>query len=119
MKSSAPSRCRMNAPALLIAQTTCASPADAERLARGLVDAHLAACVSIGSQVRSIYSWQGRIEIDTEVPLTIKTSPSQLAALKRFIVEHHAYEVPELLVTPVIDGHEPYLRWAGEWLEGQ
>lgn len=118
-KSSAPACCRrMNVPALLMAQTTCASPDDAERLARGLVEAHLAACVSIGAPVRSIYPWQGRVSSADEVPLLIKTSSSRLPALKAFLVEHHAYELPELLVTPVIDGHEPYLRWADQWLEG-
>lgn len=110
--------CSMNASPLLIAQTTCASSDDAERLARGLVDARLAACVSIGAPVRSVYPWQGRIETETEVPLTIKTSPAKLPALKSFMVENHGYEVPEFLVTPVVDGHEPYLRWAEEWLQG-
>lgn len=110
--------CSMNTSPLLIAQTTCASSDDAERLARGLVDARLAACVSIGAPVRSVYPWQGRIETETEVPLTIKTSQAKLPALKSFMVENHNYEVPELLVTPVVDGHEPYLSWAGEWLQG-
>lgn len=102
---------------LLLAHTTCASAIDAERLARALVEAHLAACVSIGSECRSVYPWQGRIESETEVPLLIKTHPDRITALKQFVAEHHGYEVPELLVTPVLDGLEPYLRWAHEWME--
>ncbi|MGY6553683.1 MAG: divalent-cation tolerance protein CutA [Wenzhouxiangella sp.] len=106
----------MNVPALLIAQTTCASPDEAKRLARALVETRLAACASIGAPICSIYSWQGQIISENEVPLVIKTSLGRLPALKDFIAENHAYEVPELLITPVVDGHEPYLRWAGEWL---
>ena len=106
----------MDSPQLLIAHTTCADATAAERLARGLVEAHLAACVSIGSEVRSLYPWQGRIETSQEVPVLIKTTPESLPALKEFFVEHHDYDVPELLVTPVIDGHPPYLQWAREWL---
>lgn len=107
----------MDSSRLLIAHTSCASTADAERLARGLVESRLAACVSIGAESRSIYPWQGRIESQSEVPLLIKTTAARLPALKQFMIDQHDYEVPELLVTPVIDGHEPYLRWAREWME--
>lgn len=107
----------MSASPLLLVHTTCASAADAERLARGLVEARLAACVSIGPQICSVYPWQGKVERQMEVPLLIKTSADSVAALKAFIVEQHAYDVPELLVTPVVDGHEPYLDWAREWLQ--
>ncbi len=106
----------MDSPHLVLAHTTCADLDAAERLARALVEAHLAACVSIGPEIRSIYPWQGRIETDQEVPVLIKSSVEALPALKGFLVEHHDYDVPELLVTPVIDGHPPYLQWAREWL---
>lgn len=101
---------------LLLAVTTCADRASAERLARGLVEARIAACVSIGSPALSVYPWQGRIESESEIPLTIKTGPAQLARLKRYIAEHHEYDVPELLVTPVVDGAEEYLAWAEHWM---
>lgn len=104
-------------PHLLLAHTTCPNASAATRLARGLVDAHLAACVSIGPKIQSVYPWQGRIESEAEVALLIKTSPDKLPALKEFLVENHDYDVPELLVTPVIDGHQPYLDWAREWLD--
>lgn len=97
--------------------TTCADQAAAERLARALVDNRLAACVSAGSPATSVYPWQGSVETATEVPLTIKTAPHRLAELKRFIEEHHEYEVPELLIVPVVDGTEAYLRWAEEWMD--
>ncbi|MFP4208194.1 MAG: divalent-cation tolerance protein CutA [Wenzhouxiangella sp.] len=96
--------------------TTCADEATAERLARKLVEARLAACVSIGAPVRSIYPWQGRIEVEREVALTIKTAPVCVEALKRFIAEHHDYDVPELLISPVTDGTEDYLQWAEQWM---
>jgi len=101
---------------LLLAQTTCADEADAERLARALVEARLAACVSIGAPTRSIYPWKGRIEVDEERVLSIKTAPSRVEELKRFISEQHEYDVPELLISPVTDGAEAYLEWAEEWM---
>ncbi len=101
---------------LLLAMTTCADADAAERLARALVEARLAACVSIGAPLRSVYPWQGRIEVEQEVALTIKTAPARIEALKRFIAEHHDYDVPELLISPVTDGSEAYLQWAEQWM---
>lgn len=103
-------------PVLVLAHSTCADLASAERLARGLVEARIAACVSIGASVCSVYPWQGGIETASEVPLLIKTTPGQVAALKRYLADHHDYDVPELLVTPVIDGLDSYLRWATDWI---
>ncbi len=104
-------------PRLLLAMTTCADPSAAERLARALVEQRLAACVSVGSSTTSVYPWQGRIESETEVPLTIKTAPHRLAGLKKFIEEHHDYDVPELLIVPVVDGTQAYLEWAEDWMD--
>ena len=106
----------MSQPRLLLAMTTCADQRAAERLARALVEQRLAACVSAGSLATSVYPWQDKVETATEVPLTIKTSPHRLAELKRFIETHHGYDVPELLIVPVVDGTEAYLRWAEDWM---
>ncbi|HMA99043.1 MAG TPA: divalent-cation tolerance protein CutA [Wenzhouxiangella sp.] len=102
---------------LLVAMTTCADDESAERLARGLVENRLAACVSVGSPVLSVYPWQGEIHADKEVPLTIKTAPDRVAALKDFIAKHHGYDVPELLIVPVTDGADSYLQWAEDWMK--
>lgn len=99
--------------------TTVADRSQAERLAGVLVERHLAACVSLGSPVTSVYPWQGRIESETEIPLTIKTSPSRIEALKATLAELHPYDVPELLVLPVVDGHKAYLDWARDWINDE
>jgi len=104
-------------PRLLLAMTTCADQAAAERLARGLVENRLAACVSAGSPVTSVYPWQGTVETDTEVSLMIKTAPHRVAELKQFIEKHHDYDVPELLFVPVVDGTQAYLKWAEDWMK--
>lgn len=96
--------------------TTVADSSQAERLARALVERHLAACVSLSAPVTSVYPWQGRIESEAEISLTIKTAPTCLAALKAALAELHPYDVPELLVLPVVDGSEAYLDWARDWI---
>ncbi|MGY6586807.1 MAG: divalent-cation tolerance protein CutA [Wenzhouxiangella sp.] len=104
------------APRMVLVQTTVESVGQAERLATELVNSRLAACVSIGSEVRSIYPWQGRVETACEVPLLIKSCPEQLAALKTALADLHPYDVPELLVLEVADGSPAYLEWARTWM---
>ena len=47
---------------------------DAPRVARCLVEERLVACVNIVPAVRSIYSWQGKIEDDSEALMLMKTT---------------------------------------------
>ncbi|NEQ27391.1 MAG: divalent-cation tolerance protein CutA, partial [Microcoleus sp. SIO2G3] len=59
---------------------TAASEAEAESIAQSLICAKLAACVSVWP-VRSIYTWQGKLEKSQEWQLLIKTDLSQFAQL--------------------------------------
>jgi periplasmic divalent cation tolerance protein len=101
---------------LVIALTTCANIEEAERLAHRLVEARLAACVSIGQTVRSVYPWDGKVNVDEEVPLMIKTAPERTADLKRMIEADHPYDVPELLLIASDDGLQAYQDWARDWV---
>ena len=38
--------------------------------------------------------------------------------MESLLAERHSYEVPEILVTQVAGGHEPYLRWVLEQTSG-
>lgn len=97
--------------------TTCPDRETAERLSAMLVQENLAACVSAGSDVTSTYPWQGRVEHESEIPLTIKTTRARVSALKQELLAHHPYDVPELLVLPVSDGLEDYMQWIRDWVQ--
>jgi periplasmic divalent cation tolerance protein len=97
----------------IVVLSTCANDADAARVARALVEARLAACVSVAPGIRSYYHWQGKLETSDEVLLIIKTSRELFPQLKLEIEKIHPYEVPELLALPVIEGAENYLNWMG------
>lgn len=103
-------------PKLYLVMTTCADRDQAERLARRLVEQRLAACVSIGSPAVSVFPWEGQVNTEQEIPLTIKTSPERIEALKRSFAQFHEYDVPEMLVLPVVDGLQPYFDWAHDWM---
>jgi periplasmic divalent cation tolerance protein len=47
---------------------TCPDEATARRLASGLVEHGLAACVNILPEIRSIYRWQGQTLDEAETP---------------------------------------------------
>lgn len=92
----------------------CTVPADGEhatRIARGLVEARLAACVNAIGPVRSTYRWQGSIEEATELQLVIKTSEARYEALERWLREHHPYSEPEIVALPILQGSASYLEW--------
>ncbi len=88
---------------------------EAERIARTLVEERLAACVNIVKGVTSIYWWRGNVESDSEALLIVKTSAGILPRLEEKVREIHPYEVPEIIVLPIIAGLKDYL----EWLEGE
>lgn len=90
-----------------------ASPGEAEALARSLVEGRLAACVNI-SQVRSCYIWDGKLNLDPEALLIIKTTRGRFDALRKRILELHSYSLPEIVALPVAEGHQPYLDWVAE-----
>ncbi len=58
---------------LLIVLCTVPEQANAERLAEGLVEERLAACVNAIPGLKSFYRWQGKVETDSEIQLLIKT----------------------------------------------
>lgn len=94
----------------------CTAP-DAEvgaKLASGLVDAKLAACVNLVPGLRSFYRWQGEVHDDPEVQLLIKTPEERFDALAAWIDEHHPYDVPELIALPITKGSGAYLDWMRE-----
>ncbi len=98
----------------IVALSTVGTSELAERIARTLVERHLAACVNVVPRVVSIYRWKGRVERDEELLLLIKTRTEALEALRQALLELHPYELPELVVLPIEAGHEPYLRWLDE-----
>ena len=95
----------------IVVLTTCAEESDAERMARALVDARLAACVNVVPGVRSFYHWKGKTESTEEYLLIVKTSRDLFGALRTEMEKLHPYELPELLALPVIAGAEDYLSW--------
>jgi periplasmic divalent cation tolerance protein len=93
--------------------TTVGSVEAAESLAKGIIEARYGACVQI-LPIRSVYRWDGEVRIDAEWQCVVKTSAIRADELVLHIKAHHTYDVPEVVVTPVIGGNDDYLAWVSE-----
>jgi periplasmic divalent cation tolerance protein len=95
----------------IVVFSTCGSAEEAQKVARALVEAKLAACVNIVPGVQSIYEWHGAVENAPEWLLVIKSRRDLFARLTAELRRIHSYEVPEAVAIHVVDGLPEYLSW--------
>jgi len=100
-----------------IVLSTAGSKEEAQKIARGLVERQLAACVNIMPQVMSIYRWEGEVEQAQEFLLLIKTTTALFARVREAIKELHSYELPECISLAIDDGSVEYLAWMVDSVE--
>ena len=98
--------------------STFGSAAEAERAAETLVRERLAACVNIHPGMRSVYEWKGAVEKAEEAAVFIKTRAALKEKAMARLRELHPYEVPAMLVLPIMGGNEDDLDWASAQTEG-
>lgn len=92
-------------------ETTTDSREEASRLAKSVIEARLAACAQIVGPITSTYWWDDQIEQDEEWMVVMKTAADRAGALTAHLNEHHSYDVPEVVATPVTAGNGEYLSW--------
>lgn len=98
--------------------TTVSTKEDAELVARMLVEKGLAACVQVIGPIVSFYRWQGEIETAGEYLCLAKSRHGLFPAIETAIKEIHPYEVPEIIVSPLVAGSSDYLAWLNDQLFG-
>ncbi len=85
----------------------------ADQISTTLLQNHLVACVQSHS-IQSKYHWNGTLETTEEILLQMKTKASLFEEVKVQIEALHSYEVPEIIMTPILNGNHNYLKWIDE-----
>jgi periplasmic divalent cation tolerance protein len=97
---------------MFVAWTTTAKREDADRLARGAVEAHLAACVQIDGPITSHYRWEGKVESAEEFRVWFKYLPANASQLSTWVHHHHPCTIPQWIEVSAENVGEKYLSWA-------
>ena len=96
---------------------TAGSREEAESIGSALVNAGLAACVNIFGGMKSVYRWQGKLQMDDEVVIVAKTTADKFQALAEKVESLHSYDCPCILQLTVAGGHQPFLDWIASEVE--
>lgn len=98
----------------LVVINTVPNDETAQVIASGLIERNLAACVQVLNPCQSFYRWEGKVEVDKEVLLIIKTTETAYKNVESFILNNHSYDVPEIIALPIKKGLPDYLNWLAQ-----
>lgn len=94
--------------------TTVGARADAQRIARELVQRRLVACAQV-SQIESVYRWSGDLAQEPEWRLLLKTRAPLVPAVMDALRTLHPYQLPALHTLALHDVDAAY----GAWIEAE
>ena len=100
----------------IVVFTTAGSKEEANKLSRGLVEEKLAYCVNTVPSIQSTYFWEGKLCVDEELLLVIKTQEGKFTAVESWVRKNHSYEIPELIALPIVKGSADYLKCIDDWV---
>lgn len=96
--------------------TTVSSTEEAKKISCGLVETKLAYCVNTIPSIQSTYLWDGKLCVDDELLLIIKTKEEKFLMLKDWILKNHSYDIPEVIALPIVKGSSDYLKCIDDWV---
>ncbi len=98
-----------------IVYTTTKNKEEAKTIASNLVEQKLAACVNM-HPIDSVYIWEGTVEEEREIALSVKTTSNNVNSVIQYIKTIHSYELPAI-ISWKISGEKEYLKWIAEATE--
>ena len=100
----------MEASDYCLISTTTDTKENADAITQLLLEKKLIACVQ-STVIQSAYHWQGKIINSEEILLQMKTKRSLFEKIQRDIEDLHTYDVPEIIMVPLIGANRLYLQW--------
>ena len=99
---------------MIIIKTTSNSEKSLKKIAKGLLEKDLIACVNILGGIKSIYKWKNKVIEDSEYMMFIKTLKTKEKKVYDFIKKEHNYDVPELSTLSLSKIDNRFLSWLKE-----
>ena len=94
---------------------TCKNSEEALAIGKAIVQEQLAACANVLPQMKSIYMWEGELQMEEEAVLVLKSHAALFQELASHVKALHSYTTPAILSLPIVDGDQDYIEWmAGE-----
>lgn len=82
-------------------------------LAKGVVEAKLAAGAQIIGPVGSVFWHLGEFGVGEEFKLVFYARADRYPQIQAHLIEHHPWTNPEVVATAIVEGSPDYLRWIG------
>lgn len=99
-----------------VVMVTTASKQEAEKIAQHVLKERLIACANIIGPISSFFHWSGKMEKAEEYLILMKSRKDLFKQLAETVKALHSYEVPEIIVFPIVEGSKAYLDWMGSCL---
>ena len=90
--------------------TTFSNQEEMEDVVHLLLDERLVSCCQI-KEIQSLYHWKGKVENEKEYLVLMKTKKDLYKEVEKEILNHHSYEVPEIISYEITNGYSKYLNW--------
>lgn len=97
--------------AIVFIYSTAPSQAEAERLARAVIEAGQAACVNMLPGMTSMYMWQGELQAESEIAMLFKTTRARSTEAMDLIVRMHPYDTPAVTAFAASDVDPRFAAW--------
>ena len=103
---------------MILIQTTSDSKKNLSKIGKVLLMNKLSACIHItDSGIESSYIWEDNIATEHEYQLTIKTDEKNRDVIVNLIMEHHNYDVPEIIEIKADILNKDYYKWFNNSIE--
>ena len=89
----------------------------AEIIAELAIKNKLCACANIFPEIHSMFEWEGKVNLEKETVLILKTIESKFQKLEKLISENHTYETPCILKLDISKGNKKFLNWLQSTME--
>ena len=96
---------------IIMVIVTTNSKLEAQKIITNLLKKRIIACGNIIGPISSSFWWKDNIEHSEEFLLFMKSKMSLYKKLEDEVLKLHSYDVPEIVVLPIVEGSKPYLDW--------